>query len=146
MNTVMRRLFATGNKVTAALYRRSNGRINGKARGGLPVLLLTVPGRRTGNPRTTCVAYFVHDGGYVVVGSAGGMKEDPQWSRNLAATERARIQVGAERIDVATRMATGDEREQLWNDVVLAGRGAFFRDYETKSGRKLPIGVLTPTD
>jgi hypothetical protein len=60
------------------LYRRTNGRVGGRGMGGLPLLLLTVPGRRSGAPHTVPVAYFGHSAGYLVVGTGmGGSKRTP---------------------------------------------------------------------
>jgi deazaflavin-dependent oxidoreductase (nitroreductase family) len=124
------------------LYRRSSGRIGGTAK-GLPVLLVTVPGRRTGKPHTAPVAYFEDEGRYVVTGSAGGSKPDPQWFRNLRATARARIQIGDSQYDVEAQVAEGAARDHLWQDIVLA-RAPFFAKYEEKAGRIIPVAVLSP--
>ena len=130
------------NALAVALYRRSNGRIGGSAK-GTPVLLLTAPGRKTGTPHTVAVAYFEHNGGYLVTGSAGGAKRDPQWIRNLRATPRAHIQVGAEQIDVEVRVTHAAERDELWRNVVTAQK-PFFARYQEKAGRLIPVAELTP--
>lgn len=133
-----------GNNLAAWFYRRTGGRIGGSAR-GVPVLLLTVPGRKSGKPRTVPVAYFEADGSYLVAATAGGAKADPQWIRNLAATDRARIQIGADEHEVAARIAGGDERDRLWREVVVA-KAPGFAKYEDKSGRVIPVAVLNVVD
>lgn len=138
----VRALLRGANAAAAGLYRRSSGRIGGTAK-GLPTLLLTVPGRRTGTPRDAVLAYFPHDGGYLVAGSAGGAKAEPQWMRNLAATTRARVRIGSTVTDVTVRMPDRAERDALWSDVFLAG-APFFAGYERKSGRVIRVAVLTP--
>ena len=144
MNSVSRAMMRTAGKLAVTLYRRSGGKIGGKALGGAPVLLLTVAGRRTGQPHTTAVSYFDHLGGYVVVGSAGGTPDDPQWFRNLRKATRAVVEVGrAGRQTVDVRVLTGAERDTVWQDVVLARVPAFAK-YETKSGRAMPLALLTP--
>lgn len=142
MNPVVRQMMKVAGKGAVFAYRSSGGRIGGKAQ-GTPVLLLTVRGRRTGTPRTSAVAYFEHEGGYVVVGSAGGMPEDPQWFRNLRKADRADIEVGRTRHTVTVRELTGEEHDRVWRDVVLA-RAPGFAKYETKSGRTMPLAQLTP--
>ena len=87
MNAAVKRFMRAGNGLAVFLYRRSNGRIGGAAGGGTRVLLLTVPGRKSGTPHTTPVSYFEDEGGYVVAGTAAGRKQDPQWFRNLRAAE-----------------------------------------------------------
>ena len=143
MNPIVKKLMASGNKMMSALYRRSNGKIGGKAKAGLPVILLTVPGRKTGEPRTAPICYFKQDDSYIVVGSAGGMKPEPQWVRNLAAAGGGQVRNGADQFGVTARFTEGAEWEHLWNDVVIA-KAPFFADYATKSGRVLPIAILTP--
>ena len=137
MNAAVKRLTRAGNGLAVFLYRRSNGRIGGTARGGTPVLLLTVPGRKTGTSRTTPVSYFEDQRGYVVTGTAGGTKHDPQWIRNLRTASRAHIELGPRHLDVDVHVATAAERDRLWREVVLA-RAPSFATYEEKSGRVIP--------
>jgi deazaflavin-dependent oxidoreductase (nitroreductase family) len=145
MNAVSKAMMRTAGKGAVFAYRRSGGRIGGKALGGAPVMLLTVAGRRTGAPHTTAVTYFEHEGGYVVVGSAGGTPVDPQWFRNLRKAATASIEVGpAPRRTVGVRILTGAERDAVWTGVVLARVPAFAK-YEVKSGgRTMPLAILTP--
>lgn len=142
---VLRRLFGAGNRLAVALYRRSGGKIGGSAK-GIPVLLLTVPGRRTGTPHTVPVAYIEHEGRYVVTGSAGGTKAEPQWFRNIRATGRVRVEVGHEAYDAEVLVPDRADRDRLWRDVVLR-RAPFFKKYQDKAGRIIPVAVLnlTPT-
>lgn len=142
LNPVLRRAFRAVGPVAVRTYRRSGGRRAGSAK-GLPVLLITVRGRRTGIDRTTPVVYFETDEGFVVCGSGGGMQQEPEWFRNLRRTDRATVQVGAETTPVSARVAGSEERERLWNEVVLP-RAPFFTDYERRSGRVVPLAVLAP--
>jgi deazaflavin-dependent oxidoreductase (nitroreductase family) len=142
LGPALRRVAWTGNRLAVGLYRRSSGRIGGTAK-GLPVMLITVPGRKTGTPHTAPVAYFEDNGRYIVTGSAGGTKADPQWFRNLRATTRARIQIGDNQYDVEAQVAEGADRDRLWQDIVLA-RAPFFAKYEQKGGRIIPVAVLSP--
>lgn len=144
MNPVVHALMRVGTRVAIAVYRRSGGRIGGKARGGVPVLLLTVPGRKTGIPRTTPVGYFEHEGGYVLTGTAGGAREDPQWFRNLRRSPEAEVEIGARRIRVRVRELLGPERDTVWRDVVLA-RAPSFGAYQDKTPRTIPLALLVPT-
>jgi len=142
-NRFMKKAMRAANAIAVSLYRRTNGRIGGSAK-GLPVLLLTVAGRRTGAPFTVPVAYFKYGGGYVVTGSAGGMKEDPQWIRNLRAAGTAQVQNGgADGCTVDAHVLDGAERDDLWQNVVLAN-APFFAKYQEKSGRVIPVATLIP--
>ncbi len=110
----------------------------------MPVLILTVPGRKTGEPRSVPVAYFDYDDGYLVAATAGGSPRDPEWIHNLRAASRAQVRIGEASHQVEVRVVDGDgERDELWNEVVVA-RAPAFEKYVDKSGRKIPIAILTP--
>ena len=145
MNPAMKALWRVTSRVAVALYRLSGGRIGGKAAGGVPVLLFTVKGRKSGTPHTSCVGYFEDQGGWLVVGSGGGTPREPQWFRNLRAADRAEVQVGRERHRVTIRVLPGPERDVAWRDIVVA-RCPPFAKYETKTTRTIPIALLTPVD
>lgn len=142
LNPLLRRAFRAANPLAVGLYRRSGGRRGGRAK-GLPVLLITVGGRRTGEDHTTPVVYFDVDDGYLVCGTGGGMAPEPQWFRNLRRTDHARIQVGADARVVTVRVLDRAERDRALNDAVLP-RAPFFAKYEERSGRVIPIALLTP--
>ena len=108
---------------------------------GMPILLVTVAGRKTGTPSTTPVLYFRDGDAFVVTGSGGGSVE-PQWFRNLRKAATASIEVGSERMDVSVRIARDDEYRRLWERLLEVG--PFFEGYRTKAGRDMPIAVLTP--
>lgn len=144
MNPVMRAVMRAGGKMNVAIYRRTGGRIGGTAAGGTPVLLLTVAGRRTGVPYTTPVGWFEHDGGWLVVGSGGGMSQEPQWFRNLRKARTATVEIGRDRRRVEVRVLGPEERDRLWRDVVVRQRPNFAK-YETKTTRAIPIALLTPS-
>ena len=142
MTGLQKRLFRFANTVGVWLYRRTDGRLAGKARGGTPVLILTVKGRKSGRPFSSPAAYFERDGGWLVVGSANGLPQEPQWFRNLRATDTAVAEVRDRRYDVGVRVLEGEERDDAFAQVV--GENPGFADYETKSGRAMPVALLTP--
>ena len=121
MNPVMKTAMRMANKAAVAVYRATGGRVGGKASGGVPVLLLTVTGRRTGQPRTTPVGYFDLDGGYVVVGSAGGLPTTRSGSGTFAPPAAPRSSVGGSRTPSRSRELTGQERDTAWQDSSSSG-------------------------
>jgi len=123
------------------LYRATGGRLGGKVR-GMPVLLLTVAGRRTGKMHTTPLAYLDSGGRYVVSGTAGGSSTEPQWFRNLRHADRAVVEVGPRQVRVTVAIAAPAERDMLWEQLVA--RAPSFAGYETKTEREMPMAVLTP--
>jgi len=138
MSDLRRRMTRIGNRFGVWLYR------NLGVTGG-QVLMITTPGRRTGIPRTTCVRYLDSGGGFVVWGTASGSPRDPDWFRNLRAAETADVQVGKRRLRAKPRELTGDERDVMWRDVVLA-KAPEVSKFATRAGRTIPVAVLEPVD
>ena len=144
MATVAQRLWKAGNTAAVWVYRRTGGRVGGRARGGSPVLLLTVAGRRSGLPHTVPVAYVERDGDYYLAATAGGQPREPQWIRNLRAASTATIEVGRERRTVSVEVLSGAASDAAWADVIVATHPSF-GPYEAKSGRRIAVARLRPT-
>ena len=121
------------------VYRRSGGRVGGRLL-GLPMLLLTTTGRRSGQPHTTALTYLTDDVHYAVVASNGGARQHPAWLHNLRAFPHAQIQVGSLVYGVHAREAVGAERERLWNRMVQLYAG--YRGYQARTTRQIPVLVL----
>jgi deazaflavin-dependent oxidoreductase (nitroreductase family) len=123
-------------------YRKSKGAKANTIK-GMPLFLLTVPGRKTGTPHTTPVCFFDDDGAWVVCGSAGGQPAEPQWFRNLRAADSAIVEIGGRTASVSVRIVdAGEERERLWQRLVSLA--PFFAGYQKKTDRLMPLAVLTP--
>lgn len=142
MADVQRLVMRGASALNVRVYRKSGGRLMGRVR-GVPVLLLTVAGRKTGHPHTTPVSYFEDGGHFVVTGSAGGAAAEPQWFRNLRGADRAVIEVGRSRMDVTVAIAEPEEHKVLWQKLLT--RAPFFAKYQAKVEREIPMAVLTPT-
>jgi deazaflavin-dependent oxidoreductase (nitroreductase family) len=109
---------------------------------GVPTLLLTTRGRRSGALRRTPLIYGRANGAYVVVGSRGGHDRHPAWFLNLRDEPAVTIQVGAEVGPARARVAAGEERERLWGEMA-----AIWPDYDRYQGRterEIPVVVLEP--
>ncbi len=128
-------------KTHALLYEWSDGRIGAQG-GGVPMLLLSVTGRKSGETRTTPLVYFKDGESYVVVGSDGAAKRDPQWWKNLQVNPLGEVRDGREKFQVKASLATGPERERLWE--VGKGVNPMWSKYQTRTERELPVVVLTP--
>ena len=102
-----------------AVYRLSGGRLLGRV-AGMPVLMLTTTGRRTGRARTTPLTYFELGDEIAIVASNGGEDSPPRWWLNLQAEPRATIEIAGRSEQVTARAATAAEHAQLWP--VITGR------------------------
>jgi len=137
----MKRLvFRIVGAVHSLLYRLSRGRVGGRIR-GVPVLVLTVAGRKSGKRRTTPLLYGRQGDSFVLIASAGGQPKHPAWYLNLAGQD-AEVEVGREHVRVRARDAEGDERERLWAQMV--GLYPRYADYQQKTTRRIPVVVLDP--
>lgn len=123
-------------------YRLLKGRWMGGTKDA-PVVMLTTPGRRTGEPRSACVRALRRPDGYLVWGTASGAPRDPDWFRNLRAAGETDLQVLAERRRATARELRGTERDEVWNDVILAALPGVAK-YARKAGRTIPVALLSP--
>jgi deazaflavin-dependent oxidoreductase (nitroreductase family) len=129
-----------GNRIGVWMYRVSDGRLASGSK-NVHVLLITTPGRRTGLPRSTCVRYLDTAEGLVVWGTGSGSRHDPDWFRNLRKARVADVQMRAKRLQVRPRELLGGERDEMWNDVVLA-QAPEVAKYARRAGRTIPVAVL----
>ncbi|MCL9795551.1 nitroreductase family deazaflavin-dependent oxidoreductase [Frankia sp. AgKG'84/4] len=109
---------------------------------GVPTLLLTTTGRRSGQPRTTPLIFARDGDDYLLIASTGGAPKHPLWYLNLQAQPQAEIQVRDRKIAVTARTAEGDERTRLWK--VAATTWPNYDVYQTRTDRVIPVVVLTP--
>jgi deazaflavin-dependent oxidoreductase (nitroreductase family) len=124
-------------------YEASGGtRANTLLETGLPVIVVTTRGARSGNLRKTPVMRVEHEGQYALVASQGGAPTHPSWYRNLVADPTAVvIQDGPTPFDVTVREVTGAERALWWARAVAAY--APYAEYQEKTERVIPVFVAT---
>ncbi|WP_149203235.1 nitroreductase family deazaflavin-dependent oxidoreductase [Actinotalea subterranea] len=109
---------------------------------GVPIIVMTSVGARSGNLRKTPLMRVEHDGEYVVVASKGGAPTHPTWYHNLVAHPRVELQDGAVRKDYDVRELSGDERAVWWERAVAVWPD--YATYQTKTTRLIPLFLLTP--
>jgi len=106
--------------INAFLLRLTNGRIGGRL-GSQTILLLETTGRKTGQPRVIPIAYFFHEGRYLIVASNWGKDKDADWYLNLLKNPRAKLTVHGKTISVESHAAQGDEYARLWKFATESG-------------------------
>ena len=125
-------------------YERSGGqRANTLLDTGLPVIIVTTRGNKTGKVRKFALMRVEHDGDYALVASKGGAPTHPVWYRNLTAhPEEVTIQDGPAPFDASVREVSGDERAEWWERAVAAFPP--YAEYQTKTDREIPVLVASP--
>jgi deazaflavin-dependent oxidoreductase (nitroreductase family) len=111
---------------------------------GMDVLFLTTIGRKSGQERTTAVAWFPNgDGTWLIVASAGGSAHNPAWYHNIAAHPgRLQIELAGQKIAVTAEQLTGAARAQAWQHIAAAQPR--YAKYQQRTDRELPVIHLAP--
>jgi F420H(2)-dependent quinone reductase len=125
----------------AELYESSGG-IKGTTMRGMPVIILTSKGAKTGKLRKTALMRVEHDGQYAVVASKGGAPQHPFWYYNLVANPLVELQDGPHKRDYLAHLAEGTERDEWWQRAVEAYPD--YAAYQVKTDRVIPLFVLVP--
>jgi F420H(2)-dependent quinone reductase len=125
-------------------YERTGGReANTLFDTGMPIIVVTTRGHRTGAIRKIPLMRVEHDGEYALVGSQGGAPKDPVWVHNLRADPTGvMVQDGPEPWDAEVREVTGQERDEWWERAVAAYPP--YADYQAATERQIPVFVARP--
>ena len=107
---------------------------------GLPIIVLTTVGAKSGKLRKTALMRVEHDGVYAVVASLGGAPQHPQWYFNIVANPLVELQDGPAKHDYVAREITGDEKALWWERSVAAYPP--YEAYQRKTDRQIPIFLL----
>ena len=121
-------------------YVETDGREGHEWR-GVPTLLLTTRGRKSGKLRRTALIYGKDgEGRYLLVASKGGAPEHPSWYLNLAAHPEVEVQVGADKFAARARTADAREKPRLWQ--LMTSIWPDYDVYQKKTGRDIPVVIV----
>ena len=120
-------------------FHANGGKVGGPFE-GVPLLLLTTTGARSGQRRTTPLGYLPDGGRLIIFATRGGSPTNPDWYYNLLAHPEAIVEVGTETFDVMAVVITGAERDQLYARQVE--RAPVFAEYQAKTTRTIPVIAL----
>jgi len=123
------------------MYETSGG-TTGTTMRGMPVIVLTTLGAKSGNIRKAPLMRVEHDGRYAAVASLGGSPKNPVWYANVVAHPLVEVQDGPVRQDMTAREITGDEKAIWWERAVAAYPP--YADYQEKTDRIIPVFLLEP--
>ena len=139
-------IIKTMSRVHLAIYRSTGGllgstwRVGSAFPRGIPVLLLTIVGRKSGLPRTMPLLFIEEGENIVVVASKGGLPGDPLWYKNLVAEPACEVQIKRRKVKMNARTASSEEREALWPKLVA--HYPDFASYATWTDRIIPVVLL----
>lgn len=108
---------------------------------GVPTLLLTTTGRKSGKGRRTALIYGTDGDNYIIVASRGGHNNHPNWYLNLVENPSVDVQVGADKFTATARTATDEEKARLWP--MMAKIWPAYNDYQKKTKRIIPVVILS---
>jgi deazaflavin-dependent oxidoreductase (nitroreductase family) len=111
---------------------------------GIPIILLTTVGAKSGKLRKTPLMRVEHEGEYAVVASMGGAPENPVWYYNIVKNSHVELQDGPVKKDYIAREVTGEEKAIWWERAVDVFPP--YAEYQAKTEREIPVFVLTPMD
>ncbi len=126
------------------IQRLSKGRVTLLDLAGLPNLMMTVRGRKSGLPRTTPLLCVPYDSGNLIAGSNFGGQKKPVWVVNVRAAiekgERVGVDIGGTSQQVDAREVTGEERDRLWDHMVKTWPN--YAKYAESTDRTIPVFFL----
>ncbi len=123
----------------AKVYRETNGE-TGYLWNGVPTLLLTMTGRKSGQKRTIPIIYRQVGDKYVIIASKGGSATHPAWYLNILDDPHVEIQIKGDIFSATTRTAESPEREELWAEAVSAWPN--YDLYQSRTTRLIPVVVI----
>ena len=127
-------------RTQAERFEASNGAEANTLR-GVPIILLTSVGAKTGKLRKTPLMRVEHDGQYAVIASQGGAPTHPVWFHNLVSNPHVELQDGADRADYNAHLAEGEERAVWWERAVAVWPD--YANYQKRTDREIPVFLLT---
>jgi len=124
-------------------FRANQGKVSGQL-AGMPILLLTTTGAKSGRAITKPLAYSLDGDRIAVIASFAGAPKSPPWYHNLVANPVATVELGSERFQVRATVTSGEERQRLFNR--QAEQMPIFNEYQKKTTRQIPVVVLKRID
>jgi deazaflavin-dependent oxidoreductase (nitroreductase family) len=131
------------NQAAIREFRANQGKVGGPME-GMPILLLTMTGAKTGRTLIRPLCYSRDGDRLVIIASFGGAPHNPPWYYNLLAHPVITVEVGTEKFKARASQTSGAERQRLFD--AQACLMPFFNDYQQKTKRQIPVLTLTRID
>jgi deazaflavin-dependent oxidoreductase (nitroreductase family) len=130
-------------RTQAEQYEASGGREANTLR-GVPIIVLTTLGAKSGKLRKTPLMRVEHEGRYAIVASRGGAPTHPLWYHNVVANPLVELQDGPVKRDYRARELSGAERDEWWARAVAVWPD--YDEYQRKTERVIPVFLLEPVE
>ena len=143
MTSSLERIKGDAKADVEAYLANPEGRSTGAGPSGLPTLLLTCIGRKSGETRTVPLVFLQNGEDMVIVGSLAGYDQHPAWYLNVRANPKCWVQLDRRKMSAVARDATGEEREALWPK--LNALFPVWGHFQKQTDRPFPIVILSPT-
>jgi len=121
-------------------YLETGGETGYEWRNGTTILLLFTKGRKSGEERVNPLIFQPHGDDFLIVASRGGTDLPPAWFLNLEAEPDVEIQVKADRFPVRARVASAEEKPEMWAKMTAVWPD--YDDYQARTSREIPVVVL----
>jgi F420H(2)-dependent quinone reductase len=128
-------------RITQPIYRLSGGRLASKQM-GMPMLMLTTTGRKSGKERSHVLLYIPDGDRMLIMASNNGQDKHPGWYYNIQANPQVDVRYGTKRGKFKATIADPQQRQELWDRVVK--KHVFYAHHQSKTEREIPVVVLTP--
>jgi deazaflavin-dependent oxidoreductase (nitroreductase family) len=122
--------------------RANHGVVTQGPMAGMPLLIMTSTGAKSGEPRRAILAYLRDGEDYVIAGSKSGAPMDPAWVRNIEVTPAVTVEVGGTVLAATARVTDDADRDALWTALTTAMPA--FAEYPKTANRVIPMIRLTP--
>lgn len=131
--------FRNWNTQVISEFRENDGKVGGMFE-GMPLVLLTTTGAKSGQPRIAPLAYTTDNGKFVIIASKGGAPAHPDWFHNVRAHPAVTLEVGTETFAAQASVPEDEERRRLYDQ--MAAQMPNFAEYQQKTTREIPVVVL----
>lgn len=137
----LRQFIKPFSRLNSFVYKLTGGRLMGKFQ-GLPVMLVTMTGVKTGKKRTIPLMYVPYGDGVIVVGSQGGAPKSPVWVKSIQANPDVEVQYMGEKMQLRARQLNDAEKAAVWPTCVK--HYPPYEDYQARTDRNIPVFVCEP--
>src|SRR5579884_3969495 len=130
------RSFIERNRQVVEEFRANRGKVQGWA----PIILLTIRGAKSGQPRIYPLMSVPYEGTYLAVASKGGAPKNPSWYHNLLANPDVTVEAEGETFEATARLLSGEEREKAFAKAIIVIPN--YAEYQKKTSREIPVFIL----